>query len=73
MSEWIKVTHQLPPSYTFVLVCEKNNGTGEPCPIAVARHDGIRWDVIMGGGWQDLIWPIDNVTHWMPFPPLPRD
>jgi hypothetical protein len=79
--DWIDIKDRLPPEYFFVLVYAQMSGTGEPCPISIARYEGKEWDII-GDDLQsnacacgDLFWGIESheITHWMPLPELPRD
>jgi hypothetical protein len=85
MTKWISVENNLPDYYEYVLVYAKRKGTGEPCPISIARlepDDNIDiWSFIADfdngngiGASHDFLWDCssEDITHWMPLPKLPR-
>lgn len=83
MSEWISVND--PPDmldwYVYMLVYCQSKGTGEPCPIGIARYTGGtarytgEWELLNETGadselqYQML---VEEITHWMPMPPIPE-
>ena len=79
MSEWISVTVRLPDPYEYVLVYAKMKGTGEPCPISIARQYASTWEMLSHEDQSnavacgDLTWYMseDEITHWMPLPSPP--
>lgn len=62
------VKDEPPPSYHWVIVYQKTEGTDEPCPYSLGRWENTRWQLIADdiGVWSDLWWDIDkdNITHW---------
>lgn len=77
---WLNIEHYLPKDYEYVLVYAKMPGTGEPCPISIARHHHNKWEMLNHSPQSnavacgDLTWEMDeeNITHWMPIPPPPK-
>lgn len=73
--EWISVKDRLPQAYDYVLIYAKRPGTGEPCPVGIARHDSTTWEPLESliGAYSDVEWEydIDEITHWMPLPAPP--
>ncbi len=64
MTEWIKCSERLPDKGTDVL-CLSNG------KIFHSWWD----DVSSSCDWYDIknTWIIEDVTHWMPIPPLPSE
>ena len=65
MSEWISVKDRLPKPFVSVLVYMPGE---TPCPTV---HEGY---LNPHGGWWAFHFDRleDEVTHWMPLPPLPE-
>lgn len=81
MNDWIKCTDRLPDIYDFVLVFADNQGTNEPKPFSIARHNDDKWEFINHtapmpnyGAYMDMEYNMDSddVTHWMPLPEFPK-
>ncbi len=79
---WVSVSDRFPDSYKNVLVFADNKGTNEPKPYSIAMWIGNKWDFINHypsmenyGAWQDIGYPMhsEDVTHWMPLPPIPQE
>lgn len=78
---WINVKEKLPEPYQFVLVYAKMSGIDEPCPMSMGRQYKGEWEVLAEDAQNnacacgDLFWGIgsDEVTHWMPLPPYPKE
>ncbi len=71
--KWISVEDSLPAYYDYVLVYAKMPGTGEPCPISIARYiPEDCWEMLYDeqGAYMDMSYEISNdtITHWMTFP-----
>lgn len=63
VQRWIPVTERLPEYDVKVLVCNSENGD-----LHTATLDNEIWH--LDGGW---LLDVDDFTHWMPKPILPKD
>jgi hypothetical protein len=81
--EWIDIKEKLPHSYSYVLVLSLNPGA-EPKPISIAMLvEKSRWTFLgasadenwVYGAWSDITYPmdVDDITHWLPLPTLPKE
>ena len=62
--EWISVKEDLPQYYS-VNLCYGNNSTA----TCWRANDGDK-DIYTIAGTDNI---MQNITHWMPLPPLPKD
>lgn len=87
--EWIKCSDRLPiqmpeawPTFDWVVVASLREGTNEPCPWYIARYTDKGWE-FHDNKKDDLDCPdfsdtwasmnIDEITHWMKLPKLPKE
>jgi hypothetical protein len=78
-NSWVNVKDKLPENYQYVLVYALTKGTGEPCPISIARSFNGKWEMLNYAEEEnavacgDLTWFMsdEEITHWMelPIPP----
>ncbi|PLR48673.1 hypothetical protein CYR40_05775 [Chimaeribacter arupi] len=67
MSDWIKCSDRMPPSYMPVKVKTLRGRTG-------VMYRAFRWRKAVGfGEFKISEVPGDMVTHWMPLPEPPED
>lgn len=77
MNDWLSVKNELPQLhdwYEYMLVYCQSKGTGEPCPIGIARYVG-EWELLNDtGASSDLQYEmrVDEISHWMPMPNSPE-
>lgn len=79
MNEWINLLeNQYDPDYNWVLVASQRDGSGEPCPWAIARLTSAGWDFLgslpfmcpAGCDQMDEWNEEDEITHYMKIPYL---
>lgn len=80
MNDWIKISHELPDPYEYVLVGSKKQTT-EPFSISIARRYDENWQMLSNQDERnavacgDLTWEMshEEITHWMPLPEPPKE
>lgn len=63
VQEWIPVTARLPDFGSLVIACGEKGG------VFIVKSDGMT----IGFGRMDGTSKYRSFTHWMPFPPLPKE
>lgn len=75
--EWIKVSERLPDplpgSDTSPLVLIRQSEDSPRCSTAPQIWIGYYWHDEKYGGWKTYQLDLEEVTHWMPLPELPKE